>query len=269
VAGDVDELFTVAPEDFVAARNALAKSLKAAGERDEAARVAALRRPSVSDWALNVVAHEHDDAVRELLAAADRLREIQGRAIEGRGGDVRGALTTLRSASGAVHRLADEVLARAGRDRGVQAAAITSRLGEVAANAGIAAQLAEGRLGAAAVDDIDPFAGLEPAPAPKRATTERARAKEPAAQRQPAPAKEPELPKPDPTARRRLEKAAAEARRVHTVASAAVEKAEARLAAARATVAAAEDHLERARAELDDATRRVADADAALESSTR
>ena len=66
-------LYSAAPEEFVAARDALVKELRAAKDRDTAAEVARLRRPSVPDWALNVVATAHPDAVNDLLDAATRL----------------------------------------------------------------------------------------------------------------------------------------------------------------------------------------------------
>ena len=66
----VGDLFTVRPEEFVAARNAVVKALKAAGEREEAAKVATLRRPSAVDWALNCVALEHADTLDQFLDAA-------------------------------------------------------------------------------------------------------------------------------------------------------------------------------------------------------
>jgi hypothetical protein len=250
VADDVDELFTVAPEEFVATRNALAKSQRAAGQKDAAAEVAALRRPSPSDWALNVVAHRHPADVAKLLDAAADLRRIQGGAIEGRGGDVRGALTAMRTAATAVHRRADEVLAGAGRDRSPQAAAITGRLAEVAANEAVAEQLRAGRLGTAPVDDADPFAGLEPAHlAPRsKAKAEPKRAAQVATEAEPRRA-----PRPDPAERRRLEKAATDARRALTAAEAAVAKAEARLADAKEAVAAATARRDEAQADVDDA----------------
>ena len=57
VPGDPDavrELFTLPPEEFVAARDRLAAELKEAGKADEAAEVKRLRRPSVVAWAVNV-----------------------------------------------------------------------------------------------------------------------------------------------------------------------------------------------------------------------
>lgn len=243
MAADIDELFTVAPEEFVAKRNALAKELRAGGGKDEAAAVAALRRPTVSDWALNVVAHRHPDAVATLVDAAAALRRIQAGAIEGRGGDVRSALTDMRAASTAVQRLADEVLAEAGRDRGPQAAGLTSRLAEVAANEAVADQLRAGRLGTAPVEDADPFAGLEPADLAPRP------AKKPAPKAAHAPKKvepeEPPPPKPDLARRRRLEKAATDARKALSAAEAALAKAQARVDEAQAAVEKADDDLAR------------------------
>jgi hypothetical protein len=258
VAGDVDDLFTAAPEEFVAARNALAKSLRASGQKEAAAEIAGLRRPTVSDWALNVVAHRHPDAVAALLDAAAELRRIQAGAIEGRGGDVRGALGTMRAAATAVHRQADDVLAGAGRDRGAQAAAITGRLAEVAANEEIAEQLRAGRLGTAPVGDADPFAGLEPGPLAPRATKKPAGATKATKPARAEPDEEPTRPRPDPAERRRLERAAAEARRAQSAAEAALAKAQARLEEAHEAQAAAESRRDEARAAVAEAEAAVA-----------
>jgi len=75
---DVEALLTVPPDEFVAARNALVKSLRGAGRKDDAAAVAALRRPSVVDWALNTVASESPDVVGTVSHAASRLRQASG-----------------------------------------------------------------------------------------------------------------------------------------------------------------------------------------------
>jgi hypothetical protein len=264
VAADVDELFTMAPEEFVAKRNAVVKALRAAGQKDEAAQVASLRRPSPSDWALNVAAHRHPDDVSTLLKAAAALRRIQAGAIEGRGGDVRGALAAMRGASTAVHRRADEVLAGAGRDRSTQAAAITSRLAEVATNEAVGEQLRAGRLGTAPVDEADPFAGLEPAavaprskPEPKqraRPTTEPEAAAEPEA----APAR----PRPDPAERRRRQKGVVDAHRAVAAAAAALTKAESRVAEAQRDLDAAASRRDEAHAALDEAEAALARHDA-------
>jgi len=72
--GMVDELFTVPPEQFVATRDALVRQLRAGGDKAEAARVAKLRRPPVTAWALNYVARRHRALIEALLATGDQLR---------------------------------------------------------------------------------------------------------------------------------------------------------------------------------------------------
>ncbi|MFL6185898.1 MAG: hypothetical protein ACJ745_13955, partial [Actinomycetes bacterium] len=49
-------LYRLPPGEFVAARDQLARQLRAAGGREAARRVAALRRPSISAWAANQLA---------------------------------------------------------------------------------------------------------------------------------------------------------------------------------------------------------------------
>ena len=269
MADDLDELFSVAPEDFVAARNRLVKEWRAAGRRDEAKAAAALRRPSVADWALNAVAREHASDAGALVDAAARLRTVQADAVEGRGGDVRSALTDLRAASTKVHRRADEVLSRAGRDRAAQAAALSTRLNDITANEAAAAQFGAGRLGSAPVDEVDPFAGLEAVSA--TATRAPARPAGRTGRRRPTePAEEPE-PKPDPEARRRraveerrLRDALTAARRARASAEAALAKADAAVDAARRALDDAEGRRDEARSRYDDAVAAETDADGAM-----
>ena len=55
--------------DYVARRGDLAKRLRAAGDRDAAARVARLPRPPVTAWAVNRVVADAPDLILDLLAA--------------------------------------------------------------------------------------------------------------------------------------------------------------------------------------------------------
>ena len=73
---DVDRLFSVPLEDFVAERKQVAKELRAAGEREAAAEVAKLPKPTPPAWALNQIAREDPEAVGAWLDAADELREV-------------------------------------------------------------------------------------------------------------------------------------------------------------------------------------------------
>jgi hypothetical protein len=84
-AMEPDDLYGLPLDRFVPERGALAKALRADGQRDEAARVAALRKPSVAAWAVNQLARTQRAAMRELLAAGDELRGAQEALLAGRG----------------------------------------------------------------------------------------------------------------------------------------------------------------------------------------
>src|SRR3954465_10282043 len=77
------DLFGVDPAEFVAQRDQLARELKAAGEKDEAAAVKALRRPTVSIWALNQVARRDPDAGDALLSATGDAVRAQDEVLAG------------------------------------------------------------------------------------------------------------------------------------------------------------------------------------------
>jgi hypothetical protein len=82
---DADELYGLPLERFVPERDALAKSLRASGEREEAARVAKLRKPSVAAWAVNQLVRTQRRAVDELLEAGDALAQAHADVVAGTG----------------------------------------------------------------------------------------------------------------------------------------------------------------------------------------
>jgi hypothetical protein len=101
----LDELYRGHPEEFVAARNELAKELRAAGDRDAAERIKKLRRPSAAAWLINLTALSSPEPLEEFADASRRLEEAQARALEGDEGavdDWRAAAAREREASGAV-----------------------------------------------------------------------------------------------------------------------------------------------------------------------
>lgn len=65
------------PEAFIAARDAAAASARADGDRALADRIAKLRRPTVSAWFVNLLAHRRADLVAELLDLGEHLRDAQ------------------------------------------------------------------------------------------------------------------------------------------------------------------------------------------------
>ena len=89
----IDRLYARPLTDFISARDALAKELRAAGDREAASAVKSLRKPSRAAWALNRVAHQEPDSLTALdTAVAGIVAAHTG------DGDVRAAMATLRNA---------------------------------------------------------------------------------------------------------------------------------------------------------------------------
>ena len=65
-----EELYALDPGDFVTARNELVKRLKKAGDKQLAAEVGKLRRPSPAAWAVNQLARRHRSDLEELVGWA-------------------------------------------------------------------------------------------------------------------------------------------------------------------------------------------------------
>jgi hypothetical protein len=180
---EIDRLYDVPPEDFVAARNDLAKRLR---ETDRAASetVRGLRRPSPSAWALNRLVRTDRRGVERLVEAGDRLRAAQAAMLAG------GSAAAFREAAArrreAVRSLADgarEALASASRAPGPHMDAITATLGAASVDPNIATQLLAGRLTTelTAAGDLDEPLGGDEAPragpaAPGRGRPDGARA---------------------------------------------------------------------------------------------
>lgn len=110
----VDDLYALEPAEFTAARNALVRALKADGRKDDAALVAALRKPPTTAWALNQVARTDPDLVDDALEAGAALRAATDAAMAGDPGALREATAADRAASGALVAAARERLAGAG-----------------------------------------------------------------------------------------------------------------------------------------------------------
>ncbi len=73
----LEALFRLPLADFTAARNALATELKKAGDREAAAAVAALAKPSASAWAVNALYWNERPLFDAFLAAGARLVTAQ------------------------------------------------------------------------------------------------------------------------------------------------------------------------------------------------
>lgn len=78
----VRELYRLDPDDFVAARNELAKEVRAE-DRKAASVIRNLAKPTVVAWALNQVAATDGALVEALLSSTTELRAAQQRALAG------------------------------------------------------------------------------------------------------------------------------------------------------------------------------------------
>lgn len=97
----IDELFRLPPDEFTAARNALAKALTC----DAAREVKALRKPNATAWAVNQVYWKARPAWDALMKAGQVLRAAQIAALKGKKSDVRATTEKHRKAlRGAVTR---------------------------------------------------------------------------------------------------------------------------------------------------------------------
>ena len=295
----LQSLFQTPPAEFTAERNKVVKALKSDGDKELAATVAAVRRPGMSDWLLNVASVEYSDEVAELVEAANEVIDSQEAAMEGHDtGDLRIRLKLLRVCAATVATVAGGIA-----DRFKQAGAgssttdITTRLTEIAANRGALALLERGLLGAEDPGSSDPFAAIGGDVATRVTRTEPAK-KQAVGKAKPAvgkekPARDPQADKPSgPTAAERkarraavatAQKALAAAESASDAATRAVTKhetvlaraearaaeAEAQLGALKAAVATVTDALHSARADENSAAADVDTANSALVTAER
>jgi hypothetical protein len=142
----IDRLYALPLDEFVNARDELARSLRSAGRRDDATTVKGLRKPTVGAWALNQAVRTRRDDLRELLEAGEELRAAQERLLAG------GDRAELRKATERerelVSRLADAAVAiggEAGRSDTLEPR-LQATLHAAALDEGVREELAAGRL---------------------------------------------------------------------------------------------------------------------------
>jgi hypothetical protein len=70
-----DQLYALPPAEFTATRNTLVKQARAAGDRDTAAQIQALAKPTRSAWLVNRLARERADQLEPLIELGRDLRE--------------------------------------------------------------------------------------------------------------------------------------------------------------------------------------------------
>ncbi len=83
---DIDRLYQLPPDEFTAARNALAKDAGADG-----ADVRRLAKPPIAAWAVNQIYWKRRDIYDALIAASSELRKLHKAILSGRRADIREA----------------------------------------------------------------------------------------------------------------------------------------------------------------------------------
>ncbi|HEY7103124.1 MAG TPA: hypothetical protein VH573_15940 [Mycobacteriales bacterium] len=78
------ELYLVPPARFVAARDEVVRQARAAGHRDLARELQALRRPTPSAWLVNALTRHRRDRMQQLFAVGRELRQAQTQLDAGR-----------------------------------------------------------------------------------------------------------------------------------------------------------------------------------------
>jgi hypothetical protein len=251
-----DDLYGVPPAEFVETRKRLVQEAKAAGDAALAKRIGALRRPTLSAWAVNLLARPASGDLGDLLAVGEEMRAAWG---SGRGlGDLE------RRRAGLVRSLvrrAADLAAEAGNPLREQAVReVEDTLQAATVDAGVAEEVRAGRL-----PQPRSHTGFVPAGFPM-APAEKEERPEPKPEQRPA--REPKEKKKEPERARSnvTRTSAARAKRAETLRKRA-EQAERKLAereeradAARREVEEASAEVGRLRHELD---RAVAERDAA------
>ncbi|MEA2901659.1 MAG: hypothetical protein QOH36_1546 [Actinomycetota bacterium] len=170
VEDDVDALYAADPDGFVAARQALAKRLKAEGDKAGAAEVAALRRPTAAAWAVNQLARRHGGEVAGLVARGDDLRRAHERLLAGgRDDDTVAAGRRRREAIADLVDQAAAILTESGRAADAHRDAISATLDAASLDQAAGAEVVAGRLS----KELEPPSGFgeldwSAAPAPAR-----------------------------------------------------------------------------------------------------
>lgn len=245
-----DELYRLPPARFTASRNAHAQAAKKAGDRPLADRIAALRKPTTSAWAANLLARERRDEIGPLLRLGEALRQAH-RSLDG--GQLRRLNRQQRELVQALSRQAAQLAAEAGQPLAGQAVQeVEETLHAALADPDAGAAFAEGRL-------------TKPLSATVDITGQATTAAE-AAHRTPKPARTAE-----DTARARREaerqRRREDAEQARQQARRAEQEAEAReseAAAAREDLDAADRQRDQAQARLDELLGRVKDAEQAV-----
>ncbi len=245
---EIDGLYAGPLDEFVTERNAVARKLKQAGDRDAAAEVAGLRKPTLVAWTVNQLARTQRRDVDLLLDAGKRIVDAQETSIsEGGRAGLDAARASLRTAVTGLTASAQRLLGERGNQSTLTRVAETLR--SAATEEKGRELLARGRLTAELSDTgWDTIAALAPGRAPERATRTDTKRRESRARLKAARDAVRREESAHTAAATRLQKATTEAERLRDrleAAESAVEEAQAEVAAAEQRLTEAEQERRR------------------------
>lgn len=143
---EIDRLYGLPLDEFVAQRDALAKSVRAQ-DREAAAAVKALRKPTAGAWALNQAVRRRHKETQALLAAGERLRAAHATLLSGGGREeLRAAMEDQRTLTAALADCAEAIASETGKSGPALKERVRSTLHAAALDPEIREQLAHGRL---------------------------------------------------------------------------------------------------------------------------
>jgi hypothetical protein len=265
----IDELYGVDLDEFVGARTALAKRLRADGDREGATAVKKLPKPTRAAWAVNRLVRDRPKEIGALVDAGEALAGAQQQLLDG------ADATVLRGAAQAARRLVDALADEAPVD-GPARDKVRATLHAATVDQDVRDEVAAGRVvrehSASGFGGLEALlaSGFEAQGAPSRARTSKAKAsgggKGQTSTAAPAEPPKPEPPKPDPREVRRRRDALRRAKEAEAKAENAVTGARRSLEQVEATVAARRRELDEAESSLSEARdRRERAEDAAAE----
>jgi hypothetical protein len=198
---EIGRLYRRPLDEFISARNDLAKQLRKLGMPEDAERVRTLPKPTPSAWAVNMLFEREPERMERLLGTGRRALAAQREAVSGRGvSSLREHIETGRSLTEELRRRAVEILGESGR---AVSRTLSDRIGTNLQALALSPVAAEEASRGWISRDLDPpgfevLAGLQVASAPvvdlaarraereaKRAKPERARKEKPTAEELP------------------------------------------------------------------------------------
>ena len=158
----IRRLYEAPPDTFVAGRAQAVADARRAGDKDAAKRLAALRKPTVAAWLVNLLALRRPDLIEDLVELATALRQAQ-RSLKG--DELRELSTQRRQVVSALVRAAQQLAVEddpALRGAKLPMAEVEATLTAALAEPQVAEQVRTGRLVKAAT-----YAGFGEVPRPR------------------------------------------------------------------------------------------------------